>query len=169
MANSGTYSHYGRRALIGMPCAARHPQAGSAKPVPHASLGLRIRGARDQARRRKELPAATDHRGSSRKVRDAWLGGRCRRGFCATLSWRVPGGLPPRAQNRAPCRSLTADRSEASHCPAPVAGERQLRPRSHDHGHAVHPFTALPRTACPRSSSARVVRPHGRPAQRHFL
>jgi hypothetical protein len=34
----------------------------------------------------RELPAATDHLGSSRKVRDAWLGGRYRRGFCAALS-----------------------------------------------------------------------------------
>ena len=38
---------------------------------------------------------------------------------------------------------------------APVAGRRQPKPRSHDHGRAVHPFIALPRTAWPRSSSAR--------------
>jgi len=44
-----------------------------------------------------ELPAATNHRGSSRKVRDAWVGGRYRQGFCAALSWRGPRGLRPRA------------------------------------------------------------------------
>jgi hypothetical protein len=117
----------------------------SAKPVPHASLGLRIRGARRSgAPKKMNYRPRRITRGSSRKVRDAWLGGRYRWVFCAALGWRVPGGLRPRAPKAAPCPSLTADRFEASHCPAPVAGERQSRPRSHDHGHAVHPFIAPP-------------------------
>ena len=105
-------SHDGRRALIGMPGAARHPQAGQARSrclTPAWVFGFGELGIRRAEE--KELPAAADHRGSSRKVRGAWLADRYRRAFCVALSWRVPGGLRPREQ-KAPCRSLTADRSE---------------------------------------------------------
>jgi hypothetical protein len=84
--------------------------------------------------------------GSRRPARKAISPGRS----APRLSWRVPGGWPPRAQVRVPRRSLAADRFEASRCLAPVAGGRQPRPRLHDRGHAVHPFTALPRTTCLR-------------------
>jgi hypothetical protein len=93
----------------------------------------------------KELPAAADHRGSSRKIRDAWLRGDIAGGSAPRLAGASRAVYDPGPRNRAPCRRLTADRFEASHCPAPVAGERQLRPRSHDHGHPVHSFIALPR------------------------
>jgi hypothetical protein len=78
-ANPGTHSHDGRRALIGMPCAARHPRAGQARSqclTPAWVFGFGERGIRRAEE--KELPAAADHGGSSRKVRDAWLGGRYR-------------------------------------------------------------------------------------------
>jgi hypothetical protein len=164
LANSGTRGHYGGRAPRGAMCGQASAGRASAKPVPRASLDLRIRGSQGSGAPKKRNYRPRRTTGQQPKVSRCLAGGRYRRGFCAALSWRVPGSLDPGSRNRAPCPSLTADRFEASHCPAPVAGERQLRPRSHGHGHAVHPFIALPRTACPRSSSARVARPHGRPA-----
>lgn len=97
-ANSGTRGHHGRRALIG---GAIRGQASasraSAKPVPHASLGLRIRGARIRRAEEKELPAAADHRAAAERF--VTPGRRPdRRGFCAAPSWRVPGGLRSREQ-----------------------------------------------------------------------
>jgi hypothetical protein len=107
-----------------------------------------------------EPPAATDHRGSSRMVRGARLGSRYRRAVLRRAEVGASQAVDnPGLKERAPCRSLAADRFEASHCPAPVACGRQLRPRSHDHGHAVHPFIALPHTTGPRCAE---IHRHGR-------
>lgn len=146
LADSGTGTRPRRRASPDRDAGCGQASAGraSAKPVPHASLGPRFRGARDQARRRKGTTGRGGSPGSSRKVRGAWLsrpispGGSVSRLAGAFQAVYDPGS------KKAPCWSLTADKSEASHCFAPVAGERQLRPRSHGHGHAVHPFITLP-------------------------
>jgi hypothetical protein len=84
-------------------------------------------------------------------VRDVRLGRRYRRAVLRrALASASQAAGNPGLKVRAPCQSLAADRFEASRCLAPVTGGRQPRPRSHDHGHAVHPFTALPPTTCPR-------------------
>jgi hypothetical protein len=94
--NSGTHSHDGRRAPYrDAVCGRASAGRASAKPVPHASLGLRIRGTRDQARRRKGTTGRGGSPGQQRKVRDACLGGHIARGFCVALSWRVLGALRP--------------------------------------------------------------------------
>jgi hypothetical protein len=145
LADSGTGTQPRRQASPDRDAGCGQASAGraSAKPVPHASLGLRFRGARDQARRRKGTTGRGGSPGSSRKVRVAWLAGRYRRGAVSRLAGASHAVYDP-GSKKAPCRSLTADKFEASHCFAPVAGERQLRPRSHGHGHAVHPFITLP-------------------------
>ena len=114
-------------------------EAGASRQPGSSDSGSRGSGAPKKGNYRPRRITGQQPKGSRRVA-----GGRYRRGFCAALSWRVPGALRPGSRNRAPCRNLTADRSEASHCPAPVAGERQLRPRSHGHGHTVHSFIAPP-------------------------
>lgn len=83
------------------------------------------------------------------------LGGRFRRAALrhAKAGAPQPGNGPGRKE-RASCQSLTGGRSEAAHCPAPVAGKHQLRPRSHVHRHAVHPFIARSPTLGQRTVSA---------------
>jgi hypothetical protein len=111
--------------LIGMPRAARHPRAGQARSrclTPAWVFGFGERGIRRAEE--KQLPAAADHHGSSRKVRDAWLGGHIAGGSAPRLAGASQALYVPGSGNRAPCRSLTADRSEASYGLAPVAGER---------------------------------------------
>jgi hypothetical protein len=125
LANSGTHSHDGRRALhrdavCGQASAGR--QARSRCLTPAWVFGFGERGIRRAEE--KELPAAGDDRGSSRKVRDAWLGGHIAGGSAPRLAGASQALYVPGSGNRAPCRSLTADRFEASYCLAPVAGER---------------------------------------------
>ena len=96
------------------------------------------------------------------------LAGRYRRGNAPRLAGASQAVHDSGPRNRASGRSLTADRSKVSRCPAPVAGEHPLRPGWHGHGTAVHPFISLPHHI-PRSSSARAARLYGHPAQRHFL
>jgi len=115
----------------------------SAKLVPHASLGLRFRGARDQARRRKRNYRPRRITGQQPEGSRRLASRPVSPGGCVAFSWCVPGGLRPGEQKGAlPEPYGRQIRGLALF--APVAGERQLRPRSHGHGHAVHPFITLP-------------------------
>ena len=138
-------SHDGRRALIGMPGAGRHRRAGrkreagaSRQPGSSVSGSQGIRRAERRNYRPRRI-TGQEPEGSRRLAsRPISPGGSVSRLAGAFQAVYDPGN------KKAPCRSLTADKFEASHCFAPVAGERQLRPRSHGHGHAVHPFITLP-------------------------
>ena len=144
LADSGTGTQPRRQASPDRDAGCGQASAGraSAKPVPHASLGLRFRGARDQAPKKRNYPprriTGQQPEGSRRLASRPISPG----GFVA-LSWRVPGGLRPGEQKGAlPEPYGRQIRGLALF--APVAGERQLRPRSHGHGHAVHPFITPP-------------------------
>jgi hypothetical protein len=142
-------------------CAAGHPRAGKREAGARASLGLRMRGARDQARRRKgncRPRRITGQREGSRRLASRPVSP----GFCVRLAGASRAAYNTGPRNRAPCRSLTAGRSEASRCFAPVAGERRLGPRSHGHGTAVHPCIAPPPHRMP-ALGQRTSRPATRP------
>jgi hypothetical protein len=64
-------------------------------------------------------------------------------GGCVAFSWRVPGGLRP-GEQRGALPEPYGRQIRGLALFAPVAGERQLRPRSHGRRHAVHPFITLP-------------------------
>lgn len=132
LANSG----------LAVPMASEFPWGGDVRPS---------RGAG-----KNELPVAKDHRDSRAKVRDAALEGRYRRGVLRRARAGASQAIDePGLKERTPCQGLAADRLEASHCPAPVSGGHQPKPRSHDHGRAVQSFIALPGHLTPRSGSER--------------
>ena len=136
-------SHDGRRALIGMPGAGRHRRAGQARsrcltPAWVFGFGGQGSGAPKKRNYRPRRITGQQPEGSrclaSRPISP---------GGCVALSWRVPGGLRPGEQKGAlPEPYGRQIRGLALF--APVAGERQPRPRSHGYGHAVHPFITLP-------------------------
>jgi len=138
-------SHYGRRALIGIRCAAGHPQQGNheigALRQPGSSnSGSWGSGAPEKVNYRPRQMTGQQPNSSRRPARKPIPPGRS----APRLAGASQAVDNPGPKERAPCGSLAADRFEASHCPSPVAGGRQPRPRSHDHGHAVHSFISLP-------------------------
>ena len=164
LADSGTGTQPRRQASPDRDAGCGQASAGraSAKPVPHASMGLRIRGARDQARRRKRNYRPRRITGQQPEGSRRLASRPVSPGGCVAFSWRVPGGLRPGEQKGAlPEPYGRQIRGLALF--APVAGERQLRPRSHGRGHAVHPFITPPhrmlpalepRTSCPATWSS---------------
>jgi hypothetical protein len=141
----------------------------SATSVPHPSRGLSNSGswgsgAPEKVNYRPRQITGQQPNGSRRPARKPISPGRP----APRLSWRVPGGWQPGLKERAHCPSLAADRFEASHCPAPVAGERQPRPRSHDRGHAVHPFIGRPAPHAHVRARTEPAVHMAAPAQRHL-
>ena len=150
LADSGTGTQPRRQASPDRDAGRGQASAGgaSAKPVPNASLGLRIRGARDQARRRKGTTGRGGSPGSSRKVRVAWLAGRYRRGAVSRLAGASQAVYDP-GSKKAPCRSLTADKFEASHCLL-----QSLVSVSYDHVRMVTGMRSTHLSRCPHRMPA---------------
>jgi hypothetical protein len=152
LANSGTRSHTAGELSQGCDVPQASAGTATAKTLPHASRGpsscgeLMIRRAGES-----ELPAAKDHRGSSRVVRGArLLGGRYRRAVLRLAKAGASQAVDdPGSRERGHCRGPVADRFEASHCPAPVADGHQPRPRSQTTGSGPLIYRAAQRRTAP--------------------
>ena len=109
-------SHDGRRALIGMPGAGRHRRAGQAlsrclTPAWVFGFGSQGSGAPKKRNYRSRRITGQQPEGSRRLAsRPISPGGAVSRLAGASQAVYDPGS------KKAPCRSLTADKFEASHC-----------------------------------------------------
>jgi len=80
------------------------------KPVPYTSRGLEFGELVIRRAGRKELPAVTDHQGSSRVVREAGYEADIAGPLCVALKAGATQAVDdPGLKERAPCRSLAAE------------------------------------------------------------
>ena len=121
-------------------------------------LGIR----RGESQLRPRQMTGQQLNGARRPARKAISPGRS----APRLSWRIPGGWPPRAQSAGTSPESCGRQIRGLALPCSSRWWGQPRPRLHDRGHAVHPFTALPRTTCPRPGQRTEPAGHMAPAFR---